>query len=182
MSPSSALTQSLSSKLATFRLSHPPHLKVIFVRITAPHRILTSLFSTKSSANGGNNAQPAESVRKSVWKSSSTVEADSQSSQLSYRDELYRQLNKDIDIGRLVTQEMVLYDLSEKFLYRGIFVLVIFQFVFWAFCANTLYMFYSGVDDKGNKLRDLYKGENDTKGEDAKFWKTWLNNIRGKLL
>lgn len=154
------------------------------------HRIL-AFFSTKSSSSSSSAAADQSSeaplpARKSVWKSSQKAKEEEEAEEddanetaaQKHRKRLYRALHQlDQDLSKVVKEETVLYELTSRGTYRLFFVFVVFQYVFWAVCANVLFMFYSGVDSQGNKLRDLYQAKKEDEGKGASFTRTWMENI-----
>ena len=153
------------------------------------HRIL-AFFSTKSSSSSSAADQQSSEAplpaRKSVWKSSQKAKEEEEAEEddanetaaQKHRKRLYRALHQlDQDLSKVVKEETVLYELTSRGTYRLFFVFVVFQYVFWAVCANVLFMFYSGVDSQGNKLRDLYQAKKEDEGKGASFTRTWMENI-----
>ena len=85
-----------------------------------------------------------------------------------------KRINLDYDYIPEVKEETVIYELTNKAIYRAYFGFVILQFIFWAFCANILFVFYAGADFKGKQLPNL------PKDEDISTTRSWIQNIYGK--
>ena len=139
---------------------------------------IVNFFSTKSSSSSTNevtnpNSTPQNwrDVQKSLWKSSSKI--DPRKEKLN-REEFYRRIMLERDFSEAVKEEMLIYELGDKtFRYKLLFGLLILQFFFWSVCANFLYIFYKGVDSKGNHIKKL-------KEEDSLI-KIWMISFRGEL-
>lgn len=79
---------------------------------------------------------------KSVWKSSPNPKPPTTDRTKLDRSELLKSLDKDFSH---VKEEMTLFEIVNRGTYRGYFIAIIANCLFWIFCANILYKFYSFI-------------------------------------
>ncbi|OTF71564.1 TMEM223-like protein [Euroglyphus maynei] len=96
-----------------------------------------------------------DSETKSAWKSSSKPKFPENRPKLN-RDELLKSLDVDLSY---IKEEQTLFEIRNPAAYRGYFILIIANLLFWIVCANILYKFYSLIEERESVIerKKLYE-------------------------